>query len=452
MWILSSRSASDFPTGWRDAVYAAVKSAFNVSSAENLLALAEVSDFAKTDMGHPGEGPWTYRILREPSLTAELQRRSHPQSSRRVDSVTFQPCSPHVYQNQDRYVVEEWNLPGGTWQFNSIFDGHVNHHTVDYVAQTLPGNLRGSLSEALRKSGSRPISYDHVSQVLRDSVVQLDDAICSNFLDLFPRDLRRLSRITHKEVQNIFRSDHSGWSRSAAAKCLGGTTLILSLTDPHEQNLWIANLGDCHAVFGVRHHNRGWASTLINHIHSGQNPREVRRITGEHPREPESIKNGRVLGFLEPTRAIGDVWLKIPSLYTSRVFSNLDQGWISQGTLKQCVTKISTPPYVSNIPDVYHRNLSAQPWFLILCSDGLPSAETYEGMDPPAMAKTWTECVGQILDSRSPAIVNTALSLLRAAIGGQDERKVSQNLTVEMEERWMDDVSISIQRSLSERG
>jgi pyruvate dehydrogenase phosphatase len=96
------------------------------SSSEHLHALAEVDNFGTTDMGHPGEGPWTFRMLPEPFLTAELKRLASPQSNRKVDSLTFQPCSPHVYQNQDRFVVEEWNFPGGTWQFNSIFDGEYS--------------------------------------------------------------------------------------------------------------------------------------------------------------------------------------------------------------------------------------------------------------------------------------------------------------------------------------
>ncbi|KAJ7502748.1 phosphatase 2C-like domain-containing protein [Mycena galericulata] len=404
-------------------------------SSEHLLALAEVSHFGKTNIGH------TFRILSEPFLTAELNRVACPRSNHKVDSLSFQPCSPHVYQNQDRFVVEEWNFPGGTWQFNSIFDGHVNHHTVDYVARVLPRNLKESLGAALQESGARQIPPGRVSQILRDSIVRLDDSISSNFLDIFPRDLRRLSRLTDRDVQNAFQRDSTGRNRSAAAQCLGGTTLVLSLTDPNDKNVWIANLG----VLGLRHRSGAWTGSLINQLHAGHDPREAQRIRAGHPREPDCVKNGRILGFLEPTRALGDIWLKLPSLYTSRVFSNLDQDWISQGTLKQCASRISTPPYVSNIPDVYHRDLPSRPWFLILCSDGLPSAEAYDGMDTSTMTRVWAEFVGHILDSQAPA-VNTALSLLRAAIGGQDERKVSQSLTVEMEERWMDDVSISIQR------
>ncbi|KAJ7901695.1 phosphatase 2C-like domain-containing protein [Mycena olivaceomarginata] len=422
-------------------MYPNVVSLAEASSSEHLLALAEVENFLSTDMGHPGEGPWTFRALPEPFLTTELNRLARPQSNRKVDSLTFQPCSPHVYQNQDRFVVEEWNFPGGTWQFNSIFDGHVNHYTVDYVAETLPKHIKRNLAAALRESGNRQIPPTRVSQILRDSIVQLDESISSNFLDLFPRDLRRLSQISDEQVQNIFQRDSTGRSNRAAARCLGGTTLVLSLTDPHEKNVWVANLG----VLGLRHHSGAWTGTLVNHLHAGHDHREAQRIRAEHPREPDSVKHGRVLGFLEPTRAIGDIWLKIPSLYTSRVFLNLDQDWISQGTLRQCASRISTPPYVSSVPDIYHRDLPSRPWFLILCSDGLPSAETYNGMDPSTTTRIWTDLVGRIIDSQPPA-VNVALSLLRAAIGGQDEHKVSRNLTVEMEERWMDDVSISIQR------
>ncbi|KAJ7188400.1 phosphatase 2C-like domain-containing protein [Mycena filopes] len=416
------------------------------SSSEHLQALSEVSHFGKTDMGHPGEGPWTFRMLPEPFLTAELKRIARPQSNRKVDSLTFQPCAPHVYQNQDRFVVEEWNFPGGTWQFNSIFDGHVNHDTVDYVAENLPQNLKTNLGAALRAAGNRPLSPDRVSQILRDSIVQLDDSISSTFLDTLPRDLRLLSQMPDGAVQNMFERDTTGRLSTTVARCLGGATLVLSLTDPKEKSVWVANLGaiHLHLVLGLRHQSGTWSGTLVNHLHAGHDPREAQRIRAEHPREPDAVKHGRVLGFLEPTRAIGDIWLKIPSLYTSRVFTNFDQDWISQRTLEQGASRISTPPYVSNIPDVYHLDLPRQPWFLLLCSDGLPSAETYDGMDTSTMTRSWTEFVGHMLESQPG--VNTALSLLRAAIGGQDEHKVSRSLTVETEARYMDDLSISIQR------
>ncbi|KAG5646310.1 hypothetical protein DXG03_003907 [Asterophora parasitica] len=94
------------------------------SSSENLQALAEVSDFGLTDMGFTGQGPWPHRILQEPALTQELRRKSEIQAFLfGVDVVSLQPCPAHVHRSQDRYVVEEWDLPDGKWIFNGVFDG-----------------------------------------------------------------------------------------------------------------------------------------------------------------------------------------------------------------------------------------------------------------------------------------------------------------------------------------
>lgn len=93
------------------------------SPTEHLHALEEVQDFATTDMGIPGQGPWTYRIVPAPSIDAELGRMSNAQSIGPVDSLSFQPCPPGVFQNEDRLIIQQWNLPGGQWSFTCILDG-----------------------------------------------------------------------------------------------------------------------------------------------------------------------------------------------------------------------------------------------------------------------------------------------------------------------------------------
>lgn len=85
------------------------------SSVENLLALAEVQDFATTETGH------TYRILPEPLLTAELARKASPKNVEHCDTIAFQPCTSR--RNQDRHVAQIWDLPRGAWTFTAIFDG-----------------------------------------------------------------------------------------------------------------------------------------------------------------------------------------------------------------------------------------------------------------------------------------------------------------------------------------
>lgn len=163
-----------------------------------------------------------------------------------------------------------------------------------------------------------------------------------------------------------------------------------------------------------------------------------------------------------PARAaIGDAWLKLPAVYAELVFKHLDADWFSPEVMEPHVPRIRTPPYLSNAPDVYHvplrdkdgaaqvRDSAAPSRILILCSDGL--SDLYDGYTFQDMATEWVQVVGQELDSEAgPGAARThtnlALSLLREAIGGTDTQLVSRNLTVEMEERWMDDTTIVVQR------
>jgi len=100
-----------------------VVSLASASSSDNLRALDEVRDFAVTDMDRGGPERWTYQILSEPRLSAELRRMANPVSSESVDCISFQPSPLYEFRSQDRYRVERWHLLGGDWTFTAIFDG-----------------------------------------------------------------------------------------------------------------------------------------------------------------------------------------------------------------------------------------------------------------------------------------------------------------------------------------
>ena len=75
-------------------------------------------------------------------------------------------------------------------------------------------------------------------------------------------------------------------------------------------------------------------------------------------------------------------------------------------------------------------------------------------MEEDAYIRRWASVVGESLASElSPASSsnrrvprNAALALLRDAVGGPDLTRASANLTVEMDERWMDDTSVIVLR------
>ena len=93
------------------------------TSTDHLNALAEVRDFAQTDMGRGHPHRYTYRILSEPTLSNELRRLSSPYVRGRVAGVSMQPCPLEEFQSQDRHFTESWPTPSGSWTFNAVLDG-----------------------------------------------------------------------------------------------------------------------------------------------------------------------------------------------------------------------------------------------------------------------------------------------------------------------------------------
>jgi pyruvate dehydrogenase phosphatase len=155
---------------------------------------------------------------------------------------------------------------------------------------------------------------------------------------------------------------------------------------------------------------------------------------------------------------IGDAWLKLPGIYTEKVFANVEASWLHGHSLINYVPRIKTPPYLSVKPDVYRRKVQRGPKggpvvdaFLITCSDGLVdlAADTAPS-SIGTLADRWVQVVGRAIDNersgRGDRRTNLSLKLLREAIGGDDIHLSSRNLTVEMEEKWTDDTTIIVQR------
>ncbi|KAF9007965.1 phosphatase 2C-like domain-containing protein [Cyathus striatus] len=412
-------------------------------STENLRALAEVSHFGTTDMGLPGQGPWTYRILEEQELSTVLASKANAASYDSVDVVTLQPCPNHIFQSQDRFIVEKWDLPGGTWAFNGVFDGHINHATVEYVIHCLPHLLKNRLRHLLRTL-SRSELPNAISKVLHDIILQVDESLVSDFVSLFPRPVEEMS---DSEIHYIFENEFTGTANSKIFnRCLGGSTFVISLTDPTNHNLWVASLGaSYYSVLFEKNGASPWKVEQVNVLHSAENFEEAQRIRRAHSMEGNVLVNNRLLGFLEPTRVIGDMWLKLPAVFLTRVFSCIEQPWLPAEKLREYTKHIRTPPYASNIPDVFHHLLPQASWLLLLCTDGFPNSDSYTDMGDIQILHRWGKVVDRVT-AEFPAS-NISLSLLRDALGGDDKLQVSRNLTVEMEDTWMDDVTVLVQRN-----
>ncbi|MCD7446543.1 hypothetical protein HAX54_009226 [Datura stramonium] len=92
--------------------------------------------------------------------------------------------------------------------------------------------------------------------------------------------------------------------------------------------------------------------------HSTSVKEEVLRIKSEHPSDPSAIKNDRVKGSLNVTRAFGAGFLKQPKWNNGLL-----------GVFR--IDYVGSSPYINCIPSLYHHRLGPRDRFLILSSDGL---------------------------------------------------------------------------------
>ncbi|KAK4345567.1 hypothetical protein RND71_035743 [Anisodus tanguticus] len=105
-----------------------------------------------------------------------------------------------------------------------------------------------------------------------------------------------------------------------------------------------------------RKHNL--SSCQLTMDHSTSVKEEVLRIRSEHPSDTSAIKNDRVKGSLNVTRAFGAGFLKQPK-------------WNNALLQIFRIDYVGSFPYINCIPSLYHHRLSPRDRFLILSSDGL---------------------------------------------------------------------------------
>lgn len=150
---------------------------------------------------------------------------------------------------------------------------------------------------------------------------------------------------------------------------------------------------------------------------------------------------------------MGDHIFKVDRLWCSKVLMNAEQPFkFHSARPEELVGRIFTPPYLSNKPEVKHvdlakiRDSGKDKITLVLCSDGLVDLfEARDEFDLKDIARRWME-LGSATKDDEGAHDNGALRILREGLGGKDVDKVAQWLTVEMDYKWLDDITAVVYR------
>lgn len=211
--------------------------------------------------------------------------------------------------------------------------------------------------------------------------------------------------IVHQSVQKVLQSNNKIVAAEMLAPALSGSCALLSFYDSRSKLLRVACTGDSRAVLGRRSASGKWSATALSVDQTGGNPDEAARLRKLHPGEDHVVRNGRVLGGLEPTRAFGDASYK----WTREVSERLR----SQFFGRSVSPLLKSPPYVTAEPVVTTTKVEPENGdFVVMATDGLWEMLTSE--EVIGLVGKWIET--QAASTTSNAQFNSVWSTM---FGGQ---------------------------------
>jgi pyruvate dehydrogenase phosphatase len=212
--------------------------------------------------------------------------------------------------------------------FCACYDGHGGEEAVEFVQSRLYSNIKKHL-------------------VLKGPQ-SVRDAIFSGFTE------------TDQQFnqQSLKKFEQGVWSACSVGAC----AVIALVVD---KRLYIASCGDCRAIMAFRDSEGKVTVEQVTFDHSANEAKEQARLRGMHPDDYDVIreigyKNFYVKGRLQPTRSIGDTYMKCKEVNRAP----MPRGLRINGSFKK--------PYITAVPDIFEFDLDDRlPEFLVLGSDGL---------------------------------------------------------------------------------
>lgn len=290
---------------------------------------ARLMDRQESYLVNRGKGILRYDISQLPS--------NNPIEDNHVEQVVTVPSDSVLGQNQEDLY------------FFGIFDGHSGAFTSSRLARDLVQYVAHQLGQV----------YAQGVDVLTSSG-KVDSAIEQGFLNLD-------NDIVHGSLQSLFLSP-SKETMIAALPAISGSCALLSMYNSADSSLKVALSGDSRALLcGLDNENR-WIVKSLSTDQTGDNPSEVERVRSEHPDEPNAVRNGRILGSLQPSRAFGDYRYKVKDI-DGKTLSELPEHLRIYFRSKP--RDFLTPPYVTAKPEITTTRIEPNTKFMVIGSDGL---------------------------------------------------------------------------------
>lgn len=270
----------------------------------------------------------------------------------RYDVVQLASNDPIEDDHAEQIIEVPSPTASNDWMFWGVFDGHSGWTTSAKLRQAL-------ISYVARELNTTYSSVAKSTTPALPTPSSIDEAIKRGFLALD-------TSIVHHSVAEVMKSKSKPQAARLLAPALSGSCALLSFYDSASRTLRVACTGDSRAVLGRRSASDAakWVALPLSVDQTGGNAAEAARLRAEHPGEADVVRNGRVLGGLEPTRAFGDAsykWSRETQERIKREYFGRSVG----GALR-------TPPYVTAEPVVTTTQVRPEQGdFVVMATDGL---------------------------------------------------------------------------------
>ncbi|KAH8888386.1 phosphatase [Thozetella sp. PMI_491] len=258
------------------------------------------------------------------------------------------PSNDPIEDDHAEKIVEVPSKENGNsdWMFWGVFDGHSGWTTSAKLRQVLISYVARELNDTYKASGSLLPSPETIDMAIKTGFTRLDD------------------EIVHQSAQKVLKTNSRIVAAETLAPALSGSCALLSFYDCRSKLLRVACTGDSRAVLGRRSESGKWTATPLSVDQTGGNPDEAARLRKQHPGEEYVVRNGRVLGGLEPTRAFGDASYKWSREVSDRLKAQFFGRTVS--------SLLKTPPYVTAEPVVTTTKIEPERGdFVVMATDGL---------------------------------------------------------------------------------
>jgi pyruvate dehydrogenase phosphatase len=263
-------------------------------------------------------------------------------------------------------LIGEMLINGSGW----VTSAKLRQTLISFVAR----ELNSTYKAALEDPSTRFPTPESIDKAIKTGFLRLDH------------------EIVHESVAKVKKAQSKLAAAELLAPALSGSCALLSFYDSRSKLLRVACTGDSRAVLGRRGANGKWTATPLSEDQTGGTASEAERLRKEHPGEPNVVRNGRILGGLEPSRAFGDAYYKW-SLQTNK---ELKQSYFARSPSPL----LKTPPYVTAEPVITTTKVEpANGDFVVMATDGLWEMLTNE--EVVGLVGQWLDAQGNPLGQSS---------------------------------------------------